>query len=388
MNKIKALGIPKIKALGLNNLSGVENPPQKSLKIRYLSFVDNGFFLTLEFEIVASKLNLDKNTVILSVYRKNKPIYDVGLSQSIKISNGISKVKFSFNKMQDSVEQAIALFGNTKEYYAVIVADGLSARTEFDLSSKKEIKNEKYKKIKIVLDPGHGYTKGNTGAVCYLYKYKIKGNDGLPELDSNNNPVIKEGDIMNIPQYVINEPDAWIISKKEDPNYNERILVFDVSSKLKELLEKKGFTCFITRDSKVIIGNDDVKTRMKRIDLANKNKADYFISIHADGSKSNNSTGSHVIYPKMSDENIRKNCKELATDIFTFYNVVNVEKSSPKEDERELQVLGSSNYTPKKILVELGFVTTPKDANSLFSNIDRIAQQLFDGIMKNVEKYY
>ena len=85
-------------------------------------------------------------------------------------------------------------------------------------------------------------------------------------------------------------------------------------------------------------------------------------------------------YPNISPANkndISNNCKTFASDIFSFYNVVNVEKNSPKEDIRGLQVLSNSNTTPIKVLVELGFVTSPKDANAMFSSIDKIAQQLF-----------
>lgn len=353
----------------------------KSVEIKYTSFKEERNSLNFEFNIKARGL---KNTTgYLSIYREGLFGYQIeGLGSIVKISNGTSKVYTSVSKSSN-------ISGPKNNFFAIIVVDGVSDKSDnFNIGVQTETGDEKYKKIKIVLDPGHGYTKGNTGAVCFLYKYKVKGQDGSPQLDSTNNPIIKEGNILNIPSYVINDPDLWIISKKEDPNHNERILVFDVASKLKTLLEEKGFTCFITRNSRVVSGNDDVKTRMARIDLANKNNADYFISIHADGAIDNNSTGAHVIYPKTPNESISKKSKELAKDIFNFYNVVNVEKTSPKEDVRGLQVLGNSNHTTKKILVELGFVTTPKDANSLFSNIDRIAQQLFDGIMLNIKKYY
>lgn len=242
------------------------------------------------------------------------------------------------------------------------------------------------KLIKIVIDPGHGYTKGNTGAVSYIYTHKIKGADGEPVLNEKKEFKTSSNGIKTLPAYVINDPDKWIISKKEDPNHNERTLVYDVSVKLKELLENDNFTCFITRNSRVVTGNDDQKTRKARIDLANNNKADYFISIHADGSTNSNATGAHVIYPKTSDPLISKNCKAFASDILSLYNVVNVESTSPKEDERGLQVLGSSNKTPIKVLVELGFVTSPKDANAMFLNIDKIANQLFKGVMSYKSK--
>ncbi|OCG46046.1 hypothetical protein A9G35_05990 [Gilliamella sp. Choc5-1] len=55
---------------------------------------------------------------------------------------------------------------------------------------------------------------------------------------------------------------------------------------------------------------------------------------------------------------------------------------------RNLQVLRASNKTKRKVLVELGFITSPKDAKALFSNIDLIARQLYEGLLKNIKKFY
>lgn len=52
----------------------------------------------------------------------------------------------------------------------------------------------------------------------------------------------------------------------------------------------------------------------------------------ADGAAGYTSTGSHVIYP--SSDNVK--CKELTKDIFSTYNVVSVENTSPKIDVRGL----------------------------------------------------
>jgi N-acetylmuramoyl-L-alanine amidase len=119
--------------------------------------------------------------------------------------------------------------------------------------------------------------------------------------------------------------------------------------------------------------------------MAVNNKADYFLSLHADGLDGFTSSGSHVIYP--SKDFVES--KELATDIFSSYNVVTVEPQSPKIDVRGLQVLSSTeNTTKRKVLVELGFVTTPKDAKALFSNIALIGTQLSEGLELNIKKNF
>lgn len=241
----------------------------------------------------------------------------------------------------------------------------------------------------IVIDPGHGYTVGNTGAVSFIYTYKVQGADGKEVIDAATKKAkTASADVLKLPQYVLDAPDTWIVSKKEDPNHSERFLVYDVSAKLKSLLEIAGYTVFITRERGPIKGSDSETTRAARISLANDNKADYFISIHADGAAGNTTTGSHVIYPSSSDATLTTNTSELATDIFSSYNVVTVESNSPKKDNRGLQVLGTSNKTKRKVLVELGFVTSPKDAKALYSNIDNIATQLKNGLVININKHF
>lgn len=237
----------------------------------------------------------------------------------------------------------------------------------------------------IIIDPGHGYTKGNTGAVSWIYTYKLKGKDGKEVLDEKKQPKTDKADVIKLPQYVIDTPSAWIVSVKEDPQRSERFLVYDVSAKLKKKLDDNGYKTFITRERGPIVGSDNGETRKKRIDLAKNNKAEYFISIHADGANGYTSTGSHVIYPDSDNTE----CIELAKDIFTTYNVVPVESNSPKIDVRGLQVLSQiQNTTKRKILVELGFVTSPKDSKALFSGIETIAKQLYDGLIININKNF
>ena len=241
------------------------------------------------------------------------------------------------------------------------------------------------KKPVIVVDPGHGYTKGNTGAVSWIYTYKLKGKDGKEVLDEKKKVKTEQNNIEKLPQYVIDNPDNWIVSTKEDPNRSERFLVHDIAKKLKQLLDDNGYIAYLTRERGPITGLDDPKTRKARIDLAIEKEADYFISVHADGANGYNSSGSHVIYP--ADDNAE--CIELAKDIFKYYNVVQVENTSPKSDVRGLQVLSQkSNSVKRKILIELGFITSPKDSKALFTNLDLIAQQIYDGLLLNINKNF
>lgn len=233
----------------------------------------------------------------------------------------------------------------------------------------------------IVIDPGHGYKKGNTGASSRVYTYKVKSDDG--KLTGKN----ASSNVEELPQYVIDDT-SLIVSVKEDYNRPERALVYDIAVKLKELLEAKSYSVFLTREEKVIDGTDNSTTRKARIDLANDNKADYFISIHADGAEGYTSSGAHAIYPDVDDSEVVDSSKEFSEDILSCYDIVAVLDDSPKKDSRGLQVLRDTNKTKRKTLLELGFITSPKDAQAMFLNIDKIAEQLKDGLVKNIEKHF
>ncbi|QYN41481.1 N-acetylmuramoyl-L-alanine amidase [Gilliamella sp. ESL0443] len=70
-----------------------------------------------------------------------------------------------------------------------------------------------------------------------------------------------------------------------------------------------------------------------RCDIANNNKADYFISIHADG-LTNFTSGAHVIYYEGDKKGL-----ELANDIFSCYTVVSIGKKHP-DARNNVGVLG------------------------------------------------
>ncbi len=228
---------------------------------------------------------------------------------------------------------------------------------------------------------------GNVGAQARKYKYKLKGDNGKVKTDKNKHELTDIKDIMSLPQYVIDNPEKWIVGDNESSNHKydndrtEYALTYDVALKMSEILKEKGYNnVFLTRTSRNITKVTGHNLAY-RIDIANNKNADYFISIHADGSK-NFSSGAHAIYS--STDNI-EDSKRISKDIMKYYNVVEVEADSPKKDIRGLRVLRTTNKTKRKTLVELGFLTCPSDAKKMFSNINLIAEQLTKGLIDNIK---
>lgn len=65
------------------------------------------------------------------------------------------------------------------------------------------------------------------------------------------------------------------------------------------------------------------------------------------------------------------------------YDITNILSKSPHK-RNDLGVLGSSNKTKKKVLIELGYLTSPLDTKNIVNNKDKIATLLVNGLIKNI----
>lgn len=261
--------------------------------------------------------------------------------------------------------------------------------------SLSSIKVESRKDIVIVVDPGHGNTKGNTGSVYRkAYKHKVKGDDGKPKLDSDQKPVIVETAVDALPDYVYQDLKSaagnsanWVWVTKEIPDNTklERDITWSVGEELYNVLKSAGYTVIRTRENKMIEGDDDRAARNK---VANDNKAHYFISIHADGSHDPKVSGSHAVYRTKSAKEYDDAQIQLAKDVYKYYSVVKIMSKSPAQDNN-LQVLSpTQNNAKRKVLVELGFVTNTSDFDAMKNNAALEAKQIAMGLEYNISRYY
>jgi N-acetylmuramoyl-L-alanine amidase len=246
--------------------------------------------------------------------------------------------------------------------------------------------------IVIVIDPGHGNTKGNTGATYIkAYKHKVKDTDGTVKKDPTTQvEIIEETLIDDLPDYVsaeVSKADSswkWITERIWDHNKLERDIVWDVSVELQKIFSEAGYSAHKTREAKIIQGSDD---RAARNRFATDKKAHYFISVHADGSTNYKASGSHAIYRHSSDAGYTERQREFAKDIMTFFTIVSTHDTPRKRGD--LQVISpTANSSYRKSLVELGFVTNTNDYNAMSSNIEKMALQLAKGLESNIRKNY
>jgi N-acetylmuramoyl-L-alanine amidase len=200
--------------------------------------------------------------------------------------------------------------------------------------------------------------------------------------------------------------------------YREKIIVFQISKRLKSELEKLGYKVYMTRTK-----DRYIKLR-NRTAFANKKKADLFISVHANSvvkkGKYKKHHGIETYYLSRTSSKRAKNvaATENSKDIETmnyfakesFLSLLNTQKilaSNKLAIDLQRGMLGvlrkSYNYIKdggvKKgpfwvlvgaqmpaALVEVGFVTSPKEARNLVNGAYQ--QKLAKGLALGVKNYF
>ncbi|MFD1705973.1 N-acetylmuramoyl-L-alanine amidase [Siminovitchia sediminis] len=144
----------------------------------------------------------------------------------------------------------------------------------------------------------------------------------------------------------------------------EYVLNLEAAVILKELLEKKGIQVVMTRTSHDV----DISNR-ERAEMANQNKADLFIRIHADGAENQDTRGFSVLVPGQNNPYTAK----IYEDSFQAGQMI-VHRVS----EKNYTLLGNGLFPREDlsgfnwsrvpvILLELGFMTNPEE-DLLLSN--------------------
>jgi N-acetylmuramoyl-L-alanine amidase len=170
--------------------------------------------------------------------------------------------------------------------------------------------------------------------------------------------------------------------------YTEAEFTFDVSQRLRTLLEKQGATVTFTHTNDRPFG----PCVDERAQIGNKAKADAVISVHADGSAVGN-RGFHVILPALvkagaaDTTNIVGPSRDLGERIAgKFVRATGSAPSNYVGDGTGLDVrkdLGGLNLsTVPKVFIECGNMRDPKDAALLTSASwrQKAAQGMADGI--------
>jgi len=199
-------------------------------------------------------------------------------------------------------------------------------------------------------------------------------------------------------------------------NYREKVVVYKISQELKKILKSRGYKVYMTRD------RDKFVKLSKRTKYANKKKADIFVSIHANAVGKKNASKAHgvecyFLSPSRSKRAEKVAAKENSADLSdmnrygknTFLKFLNSHKilaSNKLAIDLQRGMLGALNKKYKvkdggvregpfwvlvgaqmpAVLVEVGFISHPKEAKRLVN--DKYRKTMALGLANGIERYF
>lgn len=178
---------------------------------------------------------------------------------------------------------------------------------------------------KIFIDPGHNYSKFDTGA---------EGN-GLREQD----------------------------------------ITFQIADKLSKLFKSVGFKVKMSRNKITDnVGTSESSSLNTRAEWANEFESDLFISLHTDSSTNKTAQGSHICVYKKGTES-----EELANKINVHLLELGLDGRYELVSERpDLCVLRKTSMPA--ILIEMGFISNKRDSDIQKNKQEELANAIFIGV--------
>lgn len=162
----------------------------------------------------------------------------------------------------------------------------------------------------------------------------------------------------------------------EGNGYREQDITYEVGIRLAELLSQNpSFDVRLSRPTRQTqLGTSNSSSLRARVNDANSWGADYFISIHTNASESSQANGTEVLV--YTSPSIATN---LATDVLKSLTEATGLASRGVKQRPGLYVLRNTNMPA--ILIELGFISNPRDANLMANNPQLFARGIYNGIL-------
>jgi N-acetylmuramoyl-L-alanine amidase len=153
-----------------------------------------------------------------------------------------------------------------------------------------------------------------------------------------------------------------------------------VSLLLRDKLQKEGATVIMTRqaDQPVASKNSTLGQELQaRVDIAEKNRADLFVSVHANSNPQKNIAGAMTFYPQ-------NRSSQLALDV---QNALVDQTGAVDKGTSPATFYVLRKTSMPSILVETGFLTNAKEASNLSNSAyqNKIAQGIFNGIARYLQ---
>lgn len=162
----------------------------------------------------------------------------------------------------------------------------------------------------------------------------------------------------------------------EGNGYREQDIVYRIGLLLADLLINNGnFEARLSRpDITTQLGNSTTSSLAARVNAANAWGANYFVSLHTNASVSSSATGSEAFAYSTSSSGYG-----LAVAILNNLNAITGLRNRGVFTRPGLYVLRKTAMP--SVLVELGFISNPRDASLMNNNPELFAQGVYRGIV-------
>lgn len=308
-------------------------------------------------------------------------------------ADNINVNSLNFNELEKNINIVLSSPFNSNEVKSIVAKGTVSTKKIFDFENvyyngpTKNLENSPFKGVKVKV--GQFSTEPKTFRV--VFESESQGNLDSIDLSSNDNALtfkIKGSSVSPKIKPIIRPITAIQNNSKgkiiidpghggKDPGANRlNILEKDINLAIAQKLEQKlldnGFSVIMTRK------DDTFYSLKERVELANFEMADIFISIHVNASENPAAYG-------------------IETHWFTtqsIYLAKDIQDSlASKIDTRNRGIINSMFYVihhtlMPSVLIETGFISNENERNLLIDpeKQDAIAKAIFDGIVKFTSK--
>ncbi len=193
---------------------------------------------------------------------------------------------------------------------------------------------------------------------------------------------------------------SWVLAGKlividpghggEDPGalgrsgLHEKEIVLEVSKKLAETLRQSGAQVMLTRESDRDLSEQNsqnlykvkVQDLTRRVELANKNNADLFVSIHVNSFPDRREKGAQTFSQPGSEES-----RKLAA---TIQDELNRFLENPGRAAKQVDYFANRMTKMPSVIVEVGFISNPQEEKLMLDPVyqNKIAWSIHAGIAR------
>ena len=164
----------------------------------------------------------------------------------------------------------------------------------------------------------------------------------------------------------------------EGNGYFEQDITYDIGKRLYRLLNRNpAFSVRLSRpDEDTVLGTGNSSSLVERVNAANSWGADLFISLHTNASENSSANGAEALIYSLESAVAR----ELGTDILEEMTALTGQRSRGLVERPGLYVLRRTEMPA--VLVEMGFITNPREARLMANSPQLFAEGIYRGILK------